>query len=198
MPVINADEIARTLERADPQAAAAEARVMASQQVLEHLQARTPFGIESTLNGTMDLSLVHRAKELVYETEAVLVWSGSVEVSVDRVRLRVELNGHSVPMDEIRTRYESAMEALPIIIGAVDLATVIDNSRPQADGPEIVLQAENGVVVQLATPSPKWLALSFERWRAPLALQEDLTELAREPRTYQAARLLTTKRSRAE
>ena len=182
------------LTRADPQAAAAEARVLASQQVRDNFDSRTSFGIETTLNKETDLALVRRAKALGYDTEALLIWSGGLEVSLERVRLRVAQGGHNVPLDEIWSRYQAGVEALPVILGVVDLATVFDNSRPEVDGPEVVLEAENGVIVALVDRPPIWLASGFSRWKAPLELQADLTALAADPRAYFAQQLIEARR----
>ena len=194
LPIINADEIARTLARVDPQAAAAEARVLASQQVKDHFASRTSFGIETTLNKDTDLALVRRAKTLGYDTEALLIWSGGLEVSLERVRLRVAQGGHNVPLDEVRSRYQAGVEALPVIVGAIDLVTVFDNSRPEVDGPEVVLEAENGVIVALVDRPPTWLASGFARWKAPMELDANLTALAADPRAYFAQQLIEAKR----
>ena len=190
VPIINADEIARTLDRADRQAAAAEARVMASSMVRHFLDTASSFGIETTMNKAGDLSLLNRARRLGFETQAFIVWSGGFKVCLERVRLRVERNGHDVPKEEIRSRYESALEALALIVGAIDLATVIDNSRTADGGLEAVLVAEKGVIITLVDRPPPWLSSAFDRWMAPLCLGVSLVDLASDPRVYRARRLL--------
>lgn len=163
---------------------------MASEIVRDRLATRSSFGIETTMNMKADLALIRRAGAAGFATEALIVWSGGFEVSLERVRLRVQRKGHDVPPEEIRSRYEAALEALAVVVAAVDLATVIDNSRPTENGPEIVLRAENGVIRALVDRPPGWLLSAFDRWKAPLRLHEDVTSLAVEPRVYRAKQML--------
>lgn len=163
---------------------------MASSMVRHFLDTASSFGIETTMNKAGDLSLLNRARRLGFETQAFIVWSGGFEVCLERVRLRVERNGHDVPKEEIRSRYESALEALALIVGAVDLATVIDNSRTADGGLEAVLVAEKGVIITLVDRPPPWLSSAFDRWMAPLCLGVSLVDLASDPRVYRARRLL--------
>ena len=196
--VVNADEIARALPRADPRAAAFEARQMATDRISYLFQEKSSFGIETTLNLEEDLRLIRRAAAAGYDVDALIIWSGSLETSLNRVKFRVDDgSGHHVPPDEIRLRYNRAVGALAPMLGAVTTATVIDNSRPVEEGPEIVLQAEGGVITVLADRAPDWLRAAFGGWFAPLSLGADLTELAADPRVYRALGMLAEHKRKA-
>lgn len=194
MPVINADEIARDLVRPDPRAAAYEARIMAGQSVSTFLAEKQGFAYETTLSRD-DLRLATRAKQQGFRVEAYLVWTGSVELSRERVALRVARNGHNVPDDEVALRFRHAMEVLPLILGAADFAELRDNSAPGQNAPRLVALTAGGKIAHLASP-PDWLAASFARWEAPLQLGEDLAPLATDPRMYHAEKMLARKRAR--
>lgn len=195
--IVNADEIARALPRDDFQAAVFEARQLAAERMERLLAERSSFGYETTLHLKEDLRFARRAAAAGYRVEAVLIWSGRLQTSMDRVALRVaRKTGHHVPPDEIRHRYERAVEALAVLVGAADLAMVLDNSRTFEEGPRLVLQARAGFVEGLADAPPDWLVAAFGRWNAPLELGADLGGLGRDPRVYRAQRLLEARRSR--
>lgn len=194
IPPINADEIAKTLGHRSAQAANAEARQMASEMIEHHLEKRQSFALETTLDLKRDLALLREAKANGFQTEVQLIWSGGLDVSIARVQIRVAMGGHDVPIEEIRRRYEAAMEALAPIVAAADVAEVWDNAEPSEDGPDIVLQLMGGVITYVAGDPPEWLALAFERHLAPLVVGSQLSGLAANYRVYRAEKILERRR----
>lgn len=59
----------------------------------------------------------------------------SVELAVERVRLRVQRGGHSVPEDVVRRRYAKGLANLPLYQAAVDEWRIWDTSQGK---PELI------------------------------------------------------------
>jgi predicted ABC-type ATPase len=59
----------------------------------------------------------------------------SVELAVERVRLRVQQGGHPVPEDVIRRRYARGLANLPLYQAAVDEWRIRDTSQGR---PELI------------------------------------------------------------
>lgn len=102
---VNADVIAQGLAGFDPASAAVRAGRIMLDRVEDLRRARTSFALETTMSG---MSLRNSATRLLadgYAVHLLYLWLPSADDAVERVRIRVELGGHSVPEADIRRRF---------------------------------------------------------------------------------------------
>jgi len=86
---VNADDIARRLSPANPEAAA----IRAGREMLERIDQlanqKVSFSIETTLSGRSYVPWLRKLKEQGYEIHLVFLWLPDVELSITRVADRV-------------------------------------------------------------------------------------------------------------
>jgi len=106
---LNADEIARGLSPLKPSASAVQAARLLLGQIDDCLRRRETFALESTLSGRTYIRLFRRARQLGYEIELHYLWLSSPEQAIARVRQRVRMGGHDVPVADIRRRFKRSL-----------------------------------------------------------------------------------------
>jgi predicted ABC-type ATPase len=106
---LNADEIARGLSPFKPSAGAVQAARLLLTQIEDCLRRRETFALESTLSGKTYIRLFQRARKLGYEIEVHYLWLSSPAQAIARVRQRVKLGGHDVPVGDIRRRFKRSL-----------------------------------------------------------------------------------------
>jgi predicted ABC-type ATPase len=106
---LNADEIARGLSPLKPSAGAVQAARLLLTQIEESLRRRETFALESTLSGKTYIRLFQRARQLGYEIELHYLWLSSPAQAIARVRQRVKLGGHNVPVSDVRRRFKRSL-----------------------------------------------------------------------------------------
>jgi predicted ABC-type ATPase len=106
---VNADTIARGLSAFSPDRAAMEAgRIMLAR--LRHLVSRwRNFAFETTLASRSFAPRIVEWKRVGYAFHLIFLWLPSVELAAARVRERVSLGGHDVPVETIRRRYQRGL-----------------------------------------------------------------------------------------
>ena len=123
---INADDIKRVSYCTDTEAAK-----RAEQMREEAIAQRADFTFETVLSTDRNLNLLRRAKDGGYFVRCVYVLTSDVSINIARVRSRVELGGHDVPVDKIRSRYKKALALVPSLVAVCDVMHIYDNSiRP--------------------------------------------------------------------
>ncbi|MFA5193235.1 MAG: AAA family ATPase [Verrucomicrobiia bacterium] len=106
---LNADEIARGLSPFKPSAGAVRAARLLLSEIEESLARRETFALESTLSGKTYIRLFRRARQLGYEIELHYLWLSSPAQAIARVRQRVRMGGHDVPVSDIRRRFHRSL-----------------------------------------------------------------------------------------
>lgn len=106
---VNADVIAQGLSGFDPDAAAFEAGRVMLARIGALVAHGEDFAFESTLSGVTARRLLAQALVAGYRVHLFYFWLPSVELSVERVRLRVAGGGHSVPEATIRRRFGKSL-----------------------------------------------------------------------------------------
>jgi predicted ABC-type ATPase len=105
----NADEIARGLSPLEPSAGAIKAGRLLLSEVRESIDRHETFALESTLSGKTYVRIFKRALSLGYELELHYLWLSDVEQAIARVRRRVRMGGHDVPVADIRRRFKRSL-----------------------------------------------------------------------------------------
>lgn len=107
---VNADVIAAGLNPGNPQAAAIEAGRIMLGRLRDLAAAGTDFAFETTLSGRAYQRFFTSLAVAGYEIEVHYFWLVSPDISVNRVRRRVELGGHDIPLSDIQRRFQRGAE----------------------------------------------------------------------------------------
>ena len=108
----NADEIARGLSPLDPSAGAIKAGRLLLSEVRDSITRHETFALESTLSGKTYVRIFQHALSLGFELELHYLWLSQVEQAIARVRRRVRMGGHDVPVADIRRRFKRSLNHL--------------------------------------------------------------------------------------
>ncbi len=108
----NADEIARGLSPLEPSAGALKAGRLLLSEVRESIDRYETFALESTLSGKTYVRIFKRALSLGFELELHYLWLPEVDQAIARVRRRVRMGGHNVPVKDIRRRFKRSLAHL--------------------------------------------------------------------------------------
>ena len=128
LPFVNADQIARERWPADPARHAYDAAELARARRHELILERRSFVAETVFSHPSKLDLIREAKfagYLVY-LHVILI---PEDLAVARVEVRLELGGHDVPEEKIRSRFRRLWQLVHQALGLVDEAELLDNSR---------------------------------------------------------------------
>ena len=107
---VNADVIAAGLNPGDPQSAALSAGRIMLQRLGDLIATGSDFALESTLSGRAYQRLFAELAAASYDISLYYIWLPSPDVSLERVRHRVQLGGHDIPESDVRRRYARGVE----------------------------------------------------------------------------------------
>ena len=107
---LNADLIAAGLAPLHPDSAASKAMRLMASELRECVAQRQDFSVETTLAGRTYLSLIPVWQSAGYHVKLIFLRLDDVELAIQRVRLRVILGGHDIPVDTIRRRFVRGWE----------------------------------------------------------------------------------------
>jgi predicted ABC-type ATPase len=93
------------------------------------LEQGANFTFETVMSHPSKVEILRRARDSGFRTYLYFVATEDVEINVSRVANRVELGGHPVPEEKIRSRYWRSLDLLFEAIQHTDRAYVFDNSR---------------------------------------------------------------------
>ena len=128
---VNADEIAKGLSPFQPEKVAIEAGRIMLHRIKELMKQNNDFAFETTLASKVYKHLVTEAKANGYFVTLLFFWLDSVDLAIDRVKIRVSQGGHDIPEDTIRRRYVSGIVNLSkIYLPICDYWMIYDNSNP--------------------------------------------------------------------
>lgn len=108
------------------------------------IQAHQTVGVETVLSTDKYRRLVIAAKERQFSFRLIYVMLSSVDLNVQRVRLRVEKGGHDVLEESIRGRWGRSLAQLPWFLEQADQAVLFDNSGAS---PRLIGRKERGATV---------------------------------------------------
>lgn len=171
--IINPDLLARTIREKEMLEATA-ANLAAVQRIGLWLDASLDtyqtIGVETVLSTRTYCELVAKAKEREFEIRLVHVFLDSVELNLERVRIRVLKGGHDVPSDKIRDRRLRSFAQFGWFLNAADRADVFDNSgassrlmmSKRGDKIEVYDDIDDEMVTSLDTEIPGFRTLYDE------------------------------------
>jgi predicted ABC-type ATPase len=127
---INADLIAKGLSPFQPEKVALKAGKLMVQQMNELASKGKSFAVETTFSGKDYVGRINNWKSSDYCIIVYYLKLQSVELAIERVKLRVSKGGHNIPEDVIRRRYERGwLNFQQIYKHLADVWTVFDNSE---------------------------------------------------------------------
>ncbi len=135
---VNADAIAAGLSQFRPESVAINAgRVMLS-RIQELYRQKKSFSFETTMASRHFAILLKNCREAGYSVSIIFLWLQSPVLAVERVAMRVENGGHSIPTDNIIRRYKKGIENLfRLYMPIADNWWLYDNSF---ENPELIAQ----------------------------------------------------------
>ncbi len=161
VPFINADLIQHDELKDSDIAAAYKAAEIAAQRREEFLQKRKSFATETVFSHPSKLDLIKKARRLGYRVILFHISVGSADLCAARVFERVKEDGHAVPEEKIRARYDRNG---PIIRdGALisDIALIFDNSQLNQP-PSHIMTLTNGKPSFVVARLPDWALNIYE------------------------------------
>src|SRR3989339_102421 len=127
---INADLIAKGLSPFQPEKVALKAGKLMIQQMNELALKGKSFAVETTFSSKDYIGRINNWKSSGYYIIVYYLKLQSVELAIERVKLRVSKGGHNIPEDVIRRRYERGwLNFQQIYKHLADVWTVFDNSE---------------------------------------------------------------------
>ncbi|MBA3709060.1 MAG: zeta toxin family protein [Planctomycetes bacterium] len=103
---INADLIAAGLAPFTPQLAAVRAARLMAEAIAAVTAERQDFAVETTMAGRSYVGLIRDWQQAGYRVKCIFLRLPTVELAIERVRVRVEQGGHHIPEDVIRRRFD--------------------------------------------------------------------------------------------
>nr|WP_294775113.1 zeta toxin family protein [uncultured Flavobacterium sp.] len=156
---VNADEIAKGLSPFQPEKVAFEAGRIMLERIEYLLTSKENFAFETTLSTKSYKSKVKWAKENGYTIKLLFFWLPSVEMAIDRVKMRVKEGGHNIPKEIISRRYKRGLENLfKIYIPLCDDWIVFDNSEAIS---QIIAEGNSNTENNIQQPE-KWLKIKSD------------------------------------
>lgn len=130
---VNADEIARGLSPLNPDKAAIDAGRIMLAKINYLISKKADFAFETTLASKRFVKTIQKAKSAGYQVTLLYFWLESVELAIERVRIRVEEGGHDIPENVIQRRYFSGLKNLfELYMNICDSWIIVDNSSTKS------------------------------------------------------------------
>lgn len=101
------------------------------------------IGVETVLSTDKYRALVTEAKRRGFEFKLVYVLLRTPELHIERVKRRVKVGGHDVPVDRIIDRRARSLAQLPWFLEQADVALIYDNSGAT---PRLNAEKRNGEI----------------------------------------------------
>ncbi|MDO5680169.1 MAG: zeta toxin family protein [Pelistega sp.] len=129
---VNPDNMKIAIQSENPHLTDNALQIQAARQALtlrsSLVENRKTFVFETTLSGNSEITLIKKTKELGYKINLIYVGlSGSLQ-SLARVKTRVNVGGHDVPVEAILRRYGQSMNNFVKIAPLADRLFIFDNS----------------------------------------------------------------------
>ncbi|MFN8436649.1 MAG: zeta toxin family protein [Cytophagales bacterium] len=126
---VNADEIAKGLSPFQPEKVSLEAGRLMLQRVKHLLEANETFAFETTLATKSYVSFINEAHKKGNKVTLLFFWLRTVDLAVERVKIRVQEGGHNFEEGVIRRRYKNGIKNLfELYMDIVDELLIFDNS----------------------------------------------------------------------
>ena len=123
-PYINADEIKKNLGCDDKTAT-----ITAYNRRLDLINQHSDFAFETVLSSHYNMDLLRKAKAEGYFIKCFYILTIDPLINVSRVATRVDIGGHDVPIDKIKSRYKKCLDLIPDLVQLCDVIHIYDNTK---------------------------------------------------------------------
>ena len=155
IPLINADNIARTFWPEEPENHSYEAARLAEKERFRLIEQGRTFCFETVYSHPSKLDFVAQAKARGYCIRVFYFHLDDLTLNLARVACRVQDGGHDVPEDKVRQRVPRTLDLVTRTVGLADEMHLVDNAS--ADKPyRRVATWQNGTWHLYAEPPPAW------------------------------------------
>ena len=121
---INADEIKQTIGCSDE-----DATKLAFNRRQELIKQHEDFAFETVLSSDFNFDLLRDAKRQGYFIKCFYILTVDSSINVSRVLSRVDMGGHDVPIEKIKSRYDKCLKRIPEIVDICDVIHIYDNTK---------------------------------------------------------------------
>jgi len=127
---LNADEIAKEIEKKEPNSVLIKAGRIFFKRLNNCIQEQRNFIVETTLSGTYINKVAKKAKQHGYKLTVIYLFLDDPNLCIERVKIRVLKGGHDVPVEDIVRRfYRSKDNFLNNFMGLADNWSMIYNGE---------------------------------------------------------------------
>ena len=118
------------------------------------LASQVSFTFETVMSSPDKVAFLHKAQQAGYRTYLYFVATEDPDINVSRVQYRVQMGGHPVAEDKIRSRYIRSLELLPEAVAYADRAYIFDNSGAERAW---IAEVTQGTEIEIKTDQmPAW------------------------------------------
>lgn len=128
IPLINADNIARTLWPAEPEAHSYEAALIAEKERFRLVEEGQTFCFETVYSHPSKLDFIATAKAAGFRIHIFYFHLGDTGLHNARVASRVQAGGHNVPESKVNSRVPRTFANIRDSVGLADELHLVDNS----------------------------------------------------------------------
>ena len=124
------------------------------------LAAKADFAYETNLRSERVFRTLDTFKKKGYETNLFYIGLSSVEIALERVKLRVKQGGHAVSLENVAHNFRAGLQYLSQCLPVFDRVIIFDNSTKQDDMviPNLLLRIESGkILLRNSEHEPGWL-----------------------------------------
>lgn len=98
-------------------------------RIKELIKLQEDFSFETTLSARYFVTLIKEAQQQGYFVTLIFFWLNSLELAIQRVKMRVSEGGHNIPEETIKKRYNMGITNLiEMYIPVCDYWMVVNNS----------------------------------------------------------------------
>lgn len=124
---VNADLIAAGLSPFNPDFIAIQAGRLMLERINDLVQDKRDFAFETTLSTRAYANYIKKWIKGGYAVHLIFLWVNNVDISIERVKKRVQAGGHSIPEEIIRRRYGRGIYNFLNIYKSIVTSWEIDN-----------------------------------------------------------------------
>lgn len=120
------------------------------------LNSGASFTYETVMSHPGKIDFLKKARENGFRVYLYYVATDDPDININRVKVRIEQDGHSVPDEVISNRYYKSLNNLREAVKQTDRAYIFDNSETQAN---LIAEINDGTDVTMndAVEMPKWV-----------------------------------------
>ncbi len=156
---VNAEGIAAGLSRFRPESVAINAGRAMLWRIQVLYRQKKSFAFETTLATRSFAGILKRCRRAGYSVTMIFLWLQSPALAVERVAMRAESGGYSIPSEAIIRRHKKSVENFfHLYMPLVDNWLVYDNS---SENPELIARKSTGERAELYNHQ-SWLKLRKE------------------------------------